>query len=248
MKFRTLRADEIDVRVATIKDYGISLLLYKDARCDMNILDETVGPENWTRHHEVINGNLFCNVGIKVEKGNGREFGEWVFKQDVGTESYTEKEKGQASDSFKRACFNWGIGRELYTSPFIWIEPKDVEISEYKGKLTTKDKFSVAEIGYTDGKISSLKIRNDKRKKIVYSFGTENNTIKQTEEPKQKEEPSLDNLNNKIKQPKANTLQNEVKRLGMTDEQFLTRYKKSGYTDFTEQEWLKLYPALQKIK
>lgn len=248
MKFRTLRADEIDVRVATIKDYGISLLLYKDARCDMNILDETVGPENWTRHHEVINGNLFCNVGIRVEKGNGREFGEWVFKQDVGTESYTEKEKGQASDSFKRACVNWGIGRELYTSPFIWIDPKDVEISEYKGKLITKDKFSVAEIGYTDGKISSLKVRNDKRKKIVYSFGAENNATKQKEELKQQEEPSLDNLNNKIKQPKANVLQNEVKRLGMTDEQFLTKYNKQSYLDFTENEWLKLVPALQKIR
>lgn len=101
MKFRTLYANEIDVRVATINEKGCSLLLYKDARCDMNILDETVGPENWQRRHELINGNLFCNVGIKCGS-------EWVWKQDVGTESYTEKEKGQASDSFKRACFNWG--------------------------------------------------------------------------------------------------------------------------------------------
>lgn len=245
MKFRTLKADEVDIRVATIKDYGISLLLYKDARCDMNILDETVGPMNWTRTHSRDNAN--CTVSIWDEDKK-----QWIGKEDTGTESRADadgnQKKGLASDSFKRACSNWGIGRELYTSPFIWIDSKDVEISEYKGRFTTKDKFSVAEIGYTDGKISSLKIRNDKRKKIVYSFGTENNTIKQIEEPKQKEEPSLDNLNNKIKQPKANTLQNEVKRLGMTDEQFLTKYKKSGYTDFTEQEWLKLYPALQKIK
>jgi len=246
MKFRTLKADEIECRVSTVKENGVSLLLYKDARCDMNVLDETVGPENWTRHHEVINGNLFCNVGIRVEKGDDRDFGEWVFKQDVGTESYTEKEKGQASDSFKRACFNWGIGRELYTSPFIWINAKDVNLSEKNGKHTTYDRFSVEEISYKDKKIVGLKIRNDKRNKIVYSFGAESSTNKQTEELKQKD--NLDNLNNKIKQPKANTLQNEVKRLGMTDEQFLTKYKKSGYTDFTEQEWLKLYPALQKIK
>lgn len=102
MNFRLLRADEIDCRISTVSEKGLSLLLYKDARVDMTILDETVGPENWQRSHELINGNLFCNVGIKC--GN-----EWVWKQDVGTESYTEKEKGQASDSFKRACFNWGI-------------------------------------------------------------------------------------------------------------------------------------------
>lgn len=110
-KFRALEANEIDCRVSTCSEKGVSLLLYKDARCDMRILDEAVGPECWQRSHEVINGNLFCNVGIKVD-------GEWIWKQDVGTESYTEKEKGQASDSFKRACFNWGIGRELYTAPY----------------------------------------------------------------------------------------------------------------------------------
>lgn len=113
-QFRALTADDIECRVSTVSDKGCSLLLYKDARCDMKILDETVGPENWKRSHELINGNLFCNVSLWDE---GKK--EWVTKQDVGTESYTEKEKGQASDAFKRACFNWGIGRELYTAPFI---------------------------------------------------------------------------------------------------------------------------------
>ena len=119
LEFRNLKANEIDCRIATIKTNGLSLLLYKDARVDQNILDETVGPYNWRRDHSLINGNLFCTVSLYDSEKQ-----EWVSKQDVGTESYTEKEKGQDSDSFKRACFNWGIGRELYTAPFIWI-PSD---------------------------------------------------------------------------------------------------------------------------
>jgi hypothetical protein len=110
--FRTLRADEIDCRIAQVKETGLSLLLYKDARCDQNILDEVVGPFNWKREHTRDNRN--CIVSIK-----NPETGEWVSKEDTGTESNTEKEKGLASDSFKRACFNWGIGRELYTAPFV---------------------------------------------------------------------------------------------------------------------------------
>lgn len=104
MQFRKLTKDEIDCRISTVSAKGLSLLLYKDARVDMRILDETVGAECWQRSHELINGNLFCNVSIYFPERD-----EWVTKQDVGVESYTEKEKGQASDSFKRACFNWGM-------------------------------------------------------------------------------------------------------------------------------------------
>lgn len=172
MKFRKLRADEIEVRVGMVKQTGCSLLLYKDARCDMNILDETVGAENWTRSHELINGNLFCNVGIKVQKGfYGRDFDEWIFKQDVGTESNTEKEKGQASDSFKRACFNWGIGRELYTAPFIWINNQNCKIEKNGISFKVKDKFKVKKISYKDNKISELEIENIETHKVVYDFG-----------------------------------------------------------------------------
>lgn len=175
IKFRKLRANEIDARVATISDKGCTLLLYKDARVDQNILDETVGPENWQRSHEVVNGNLFCNVGIRIERTDG--YGEWVWKQDVGTESYTEKEKGQASDSFKRACFNWGIGRELYTAPFIWIKSGDVKIEDKSGKKTTYDSFTVKSIGYDeDGNINQLEIVNSKTKKVVYTKGKSNDT------------------------------------------------------------------------
>lgn len=143
-KFRLLRADEIEARIQSVKSNGCVVLLYKDARCDMNILDETIGAENWQRNHEVINGNLFCNVGINIKNEDG--FDHWIWKQDVGTESNTEKEKGQASDSFKRACFNWGIGRELYSSPFIWITLESSEITNGKCYL----KFIVKEIGYNE--------------------------------------------------------------------------------------------------
>ena len=118
-KFRDLRADEIECRVQQVKEKGLVLLLYKDARVDMNILDETVGSAYWQREHYECKGNLFCRVGIDV---NGYKqapgASSWVWKSDCGTESNTEAQKGEASDSFKRACFNWGIGRELYTAPF----------------------------------------------------------------------------------------------------------------------------------
>lgn len=168
--FRLLNADEIECRVSTFNaEKGLSLLLYKDARVDQNILDETVGPDRWQRRHELINGNLFCNVGIRFTREDGTS--EWVWKQDVGTESYTEKEKGQASDSFKRACFNWGIGRELYTAPFIWITPDNFTVSNGKNGPTTYDRFDVSGIEYTNGEISWLEIMNTKKRMIVYTYG-----------------------------------------------------------------------------
>ena len=151
--FRRLKADEIQCRVATISENGVSILLYKDARCDMNILDETVGCDMWQCRYYECKGNLYCSVGIKV--GN-----EWIWKDNCGTESVTEKEKGEASDSFKRACFTWGIGRELYTAPYIWIPSEYVEIfTNSKGKKATNDKFIVSKIEYdSHGKINGLAI------------------------------------------------------------------------------------------
>lgn len=166
LKFRPLKANEIDVRVQSVTEKGCILLLYKDARCDMNILDETVGPMNWTREHNLIGDRLYCTVSIF-----DKDAGMWVSKQDVGTESNTEKEKGQASDSFKRACFNWGIGRELYTSPFIWVNAKDCEIKDYKGKKACSDKFEVAKIIIDENKtITALYIINSKTKKGVFTL------------------------------------------------------------------------------
>ena len=162
--FRKVRADEIECRVGTISEKGCSLLLYKDARVDMNILDETVGAMNWQKRYSRDNAN--CEVGIWDEKKN-----QWIWKEDTGTESQTEKEKGLASDSFKRACFAWGIGRELYTAPFIWIKVGDVSITTGKnGKPTTFDKFTVSDLGYDEaGRISRLTIT--KKGAVVFQFG-----------------------------------------------------------------------------
>lgn len=168
-EFRNLTEKDIECRISTVSENGCSLLLYKDARCDMRILDETVGAENWQRTHELINGNLFCNVSIfDVDKE------QWITKQDVGTESYTEKEKGQASDAFKRACFNWGIGRELYTAPFIWIGKDKVTLKEVtqqgKKKYTTYDKFRVTQIIIQNGEIKALAIKNDSLGKMAFKY------------------------------------------------------------------------------
>lgn len=158
LEFRMLRADEIECRVGTLNDKGCSLLMYKDARVDMRLLDEVVGAMNWRRTHELINGNLFCSVEIFNEK-----IGEWVKKQDVGVESNTEKEKGQASDAFKRACFNWGIGRELYTCPFVWVNLDASEIGVRKnGTNYVKTQFFVKTIDYKDGKVSDLVVVDNK--------------------------------------------------------------------------------------
>lgn len=165
--FRPLKKSEIDVRVQSVTEKGLILLLYKDARCDMNILDETVGPMNWKRQHTRDNAN--CIVSLwDAEKE------QWVSKEDTGTESNTEKEKGQASDSFKRACFNWGIGRELYTSPFIWVKAADCNMYSIKGNNNKdiwkcNDKFEVEKIAYDDNKnINGLAIKNITSKKRVF--------------------------------------------------------------------------------
>lgn len=163
LKFRELRADEIDCRVAQIKENGLSLLLYKDARCDMNILDETVGAMNWQRSHGRENAN--CTVSIYDQDKKM-----WVSKEDTGTESNTEAEKGLASDSFKRACFNWGIGRELYTAPFIWVGSDKCDIKNRNGKPACYDKFEVLSIAYKDGKIVDLEIYNTTQNCSAYSM------------------------------------------------------------------------------
>ena len=169
MEFRTLKADEIECRVAQVTEKGASLLLYKDARADMKMLDEA--KVKWQRKHEVINGKLFCTVSIWDD-----ELKQWVERQDVGVESQAEATKGEASDSFKRACFNWGIGRELYTAPFIWVSADKMNIikTEWQGKTKyrTYDKFKVTNIRYNDNReIDGLVIINEKTKQIVFTMG-----------------------------------------------------------------------------
>lgn len=157
ISFRDLRADEMEVRAAQVTEKGVSLLIYKDARCDMRILDETVGPEGWQKRFYECKGTLFCEIGIKTDDG-------WVWKGDAGAPSNQEAEKGEASDSFKRAGFNWGIGRELYTAPFIWVPADRCEIRPGKnGRPQCFDRFRVEKVRIADGRITAISIWNDRK-------------------------------------------------------------------------------------
>lgn len=159
-EFRLLKADEISCRVNQINDKGLTLLLYKDARVDMDILDETVGCMNWKKEYTRDNRNCIVSIWDSEKK-------EWISKEDTGTESNNEAEKGLASDSFKRACVNWGIGRELYTAPFIYIPASKVEITPKGNKFTTYDKFHVEAIKYDKNRnIIALSIKNQNNKRV----------------------------------------------------------------------------------
>ena len=128
-----LRIDQIDFRVQSINRGGYATILaYKDARCDMHRLDEVCGPLNWKREHSRDNHN--CTVSIWNAESN-----QWVGKEDTGTQSNTEAQKGLASDSFKRACFNWGIGRELYDYPVISVPLRGNGQKNDKGYPIDKD-------------------------------------------------------------------------------------------------------------
>lgn len=219
--FRLLRADEIECRVSTVKKNGCSLLLYKDARCDQNILDETFGIFGWERSHQLIGDRLYCTVSVR-----NPDTGEWIRKQDVGTESYTEKEKGQASDSFKRACFNLGIGRELYTSPFIWIGTDGCTIKEVNGRFTTYDHFSVSNIEYENDRVSYLTIINNSMgNKQVYSFGS---------------------ANVKLDENKIKALRMQIEASGVHEESITQRYKVKELNELTFEQWDKVMSVLQK--
>lgn len=160
-KFRDLRADEIECRVQSVRDNGLVLLLYKDARVDMNILDETVGAVNWQNKFYENKGILFCSLGINTNYADKEKPDRWVWKDDAGVESNTEAEKGNASDARKRSGFAWGIGRELYTAPFTWIPAEKCNIKDGKnGAKQCYDKFVVEKIIIENKQITALAIWN----------------------------------------------------------------------------------------
>lgn len=163
---RLLTAGEIDVRVGGIYKKGITLLLYKDARVDMNILDEIYGPYGWMRKHVKVDDAMFCELLVKDP-----ETGTWISKMDVGAPSYSEPIKGAASDAFKRAATNLGIGRELYTSPLIWVDINKVTLKEEGTKTSVKDSFSVQSIEFDEKRrtITGLVIVNQD-KKVVFQY------------------------------------------------------------------------------
>ena len=168
MKFRLLTENDIEVKVKQVKENGAVLLLYKTARTDMDILDETVGSDNWTNDYKEIKGNLYC--GLAVRESPDAPF---IWKWDCGIESREDGEgnekKGEASDAFKRAGFRWGIGRELYSAPFIWVGADKMNVIVDKGKFRTHDTFAVERIVY-DGanRISGLSIMNQKTGKRAF--------------------------------------------------------------------------------
>ena len=235
MEFRLLTADEIDCRISQCNAYGVGLLLYKDARCDQNILDETVGAMNWQRHHSRDNAN--CIVSIwDAEKQ------QWVEKEDTGTESFTEAEKGLASDSFKRACFNWGIGRELYTAPNMFVLKKDLktlEESEWQGKKkwTCKDAFIVKDVQYIDKKIVYVKILNLKTNGEI-EFGAPPQAL---EEEKKIESSKIDAV-------KVAALKARCEADGVAVEKILSLYKVNALEDLTEKKYANIHEHWNKIK
>lgn len=232
MEFRLLTASEIECRISTCTEYGVGLLLYKDARCDMNILDETVGAMNWQRRHTRDNANCIVSIWDETKK-------QWIEKEDTGTESNTEKEKGLASDSFKRACFNIGIGRELYTAPRMFVGAKDLKTlksTEWQGKTkwTCSDFFEVKEIEYVDRKIVYVKILNTKNGKEI-EFGTPAQGIAEQNEV----------LASKIDQAKRNVLVAEMKKKGIAEAKILERYGIGTLEDMTFEMWQKAMKGLE---
>ena len=176
-QFRLLKAEEIECRVSRVTQKGVVLLLYKTARTDADLLDETFTPFGWKNDFNLIDGVLYGGIGILHD-------GEWIWKWDAGTESNTEAEKGRASDAFKRAGFKWGLGRELYSAPFIFIAAGKCNIENGK----CNDKFDVTGIDYEDDRISYLCI--DLKDKTVFEWGEPKDAFKKpaTEEEPPKEE------------------------------------------------------------
>lgn len=163
---RRLLPEEIECRIAQVSAKGCSLLLYKTARVDRAILDETYG-ELWQNDFKVIDGKMYGGIGIY-----NKDLNQWLWRWDCGTESNTEAEKGQASDAFKRAGFKWGIGVELYTAPFIWYSAETKRNEKGKYELMNRFiKFFVKNIGYDDsGNINALTIVDDEGK-TVFKLG-----------------------------------------------------------------------------
>lgn len=177
-KIRCLKPEEIEIRVQQITEKGAQLLLYKDSRCDKRILDETYGISGWKNRYEEIKGNLFCTISIWDDEKQ-----QWVDKCDCGTESFSEKEKGEASDAFKRAGFNVGIGRELYTRIFYFASVPTKKNEKGKYDLVNKfEKFTVAEISTNEEteKIEKIKIA-DSKGNIVFSYGYPKTSVKKDE-------------------------------------------------------------------
>lgn len=230
VEFRKLRADEIEARIATVSAKGCQILLYKNARCDMNILDEAVGALNWQRDHKELKGNMYAGISIYDSEKQM-----WVTKWDCGTESYTEAEKGEASDSFKRAGFNWGIGRELYTAPFIWFSAnqlKSLTQDDKTRKWKCTDSFSVDAVEYAGNRICYLKVVNNKSKD-AFVWGKS-----QSLRP--------ENKNDLISEEEYQNLEQLVKEADVNKDKLLIKYKIDSFMLLTKVQYTALAARLNK--
>lgn len=218
MNFRDLTKEDVECRVASVSKNGsgLTLLLYKNARVDMNILDEIVGCEKWQREHYECKGNLFCKVGILCETG-------WIWKSDCGIESNAEAKKGEASDSFKRACFNWGIGRELYSAPFIWVDATNCNIKDNK----CYDKFECRLLKVENKRIVDLQIYNKTKKCLAFVMrnSTQNSQTK----------------------TKIDALIELAKSKNVTVLQLENKYRTKDLTKLTDEQYSTCVAGLQKM-
>ena len=248
IEIRTLRADEIECRVQQVKQNGCVLLLYKDARCDMRILDEVFGVLGWEREHQVIDGNLYCTVRVWDEEHN-----RWVSKQDVGTESMTEKQKGQASDSFKRACFNLGIGRELYSAPFIWItlNPDEIKQGGNKFRLNFGVEFHVKEIGYSENREINKLVIVDKKGNIRFYMESENQSKQQNTHTENKSSSNTSTQDYKVTEKQLSRMFAIAYKKGITaekvKEQVLKKFNKD-VKELTKSEYDRICDGYENIK
>lgn len=231
-EIRLLRANEIEVRVASISEKGVSLLLYKDARADMKILDETFGAENWQRKHTMVGDNLYCSILIWDEKKQS-----WIEKMDVGTAGFTEKEKSLSSDSFKRASFVVGVGRELYTAPFIWVSADKIDLVRRLDKLYCNTRFSVKSVEYSDDReIIGLTIVNEKGEE-VYKFAKSGTVVNSNTKKK------------KLTKNEIKKLDDELSRTGVAWDEVRERYEVGDSTsDVPPEIYNNIMTALQRTK
>ena len=249
---RLLKADEIECRIALINEKGLSLLLYKDARVDQKILDETFGMFGWKRSHQCIDGNLYCTVEIRDQ-----ETGEWIAKQDVGTTGYAEKEKSQASDSFKRACFNWGIGRELYSAPFIWIPASKVKLQKKNDRYYCSENFHVAAITYSGSReITGLSITKDSGE-IIFDWKLQNRGAGKKEADKKnpvtKQDGKVSSQKTGVEKAsltknQLDGLETELKRTGVAMETVQERYHIDDPAQMSEELYNRVMRALSRTR
>lgn len=232
--FRDLTEDEIEVKISNIQKEGkgLQLLLYKTARVDSQILDETFGCMNWQPDYKEIKGNLYCGISVY-----DKEKKEWITKWDCGVESaFGDKEKGEASDAFKRAGFKWGIGVELYTKIFIYIFSDDCQIKhdDNNNKFYCNDKFEVSNIEIKNKKIIKLEIINTSlNNKVVFKY--QNNKNINTE----KTSAQIDKI-------KTEAMKNLIKRKGADVKEIIKYYKIKDLSELNEEQYTQLYENLDK--